>query len=238
MRNKSGRTFTASLKPAWTIEQIEEFSNSMVGSAIVYIINHGKDLNENNELVEPHTHILLEYETPRKVSTVANLLKVEPNFIVVVRNKAAMLRYLTHLGSPDKHQYDFEEVYTNNTITYEMAVVGSSMSDKEIAEYILRGRGMDLIGVVPIGKLRTIQGFIHFDQSNSMVKELKRVNDRLDSVLDIVENVQSITNEVLKGLGDGIKYSVETLTGALVSVSNELSRSNNMIENRKFRARK
>lgn len=238
MDNKSGRTFTISLKPYWDIIQIEEFINAMTGTAVVYAITHNKDTNEEGKPVEAHTHIMLEYDTPRKISTIANIFSVEPNFVEIVRNKAGMLRYLTHLDIPDKHVYDFNEVITNNPVGYEMAVLGNSMSDKEIANYIIAGKGMDLIGVVSVSKLRAIQGFIHFDQSNAMLREIRRTNDKLDSVLDIVDSTKLIVDNFLTGLGEGITYSVETLTGALVSVSKELNRSNNMIESRRYRQKK
>ena len=81
----SGRVFGASLKPAWNKEEIQEFLSKTKGDIIVFIINHDKDLNSEGEQVEEHTHIYLEYSTPRKITTVANLLKVESNFIEIVR---------------------------------------------------------------------------------------------------------------------------------------------------------
>ena len=67
------------------------------------MINHNKDVNdETGEVVELHTHIYIEYETPSKVSTVANLFGGAPNFIEVVQKKKEMLRYLTHKDQKQK----------------------------------------------------------------------------------------------------------------------------------------
>lgn len=229
MSNKSGRTFTISLKPYWDEIQLESFIDGMTGTAICYGITHNKDTDEDGKLIEAHTHIMLEYDSPRKVSTIANLFNVEANFVEIVRNKKGMLRYLTHMDEIGKHRYEPSEVYTNNSVSYELAVMGAGMTDKDIAEYIVSGRGMELIGVVPVGKLRTIQGFIHFDQSNAMVQELKRTNKKLDSVLEIVENVRTIANAFISGVG----HSAEELTSGMKAIAMQLNRSNNMLENRR-----
>ena len=43
---KTARVFIASLKPAWSREKIEKFVNSLTGTALVYMINHDKDVDE------------------------------------------------------------------------------------------------------------------------------------------------------------------------------------------------
>lgn len=216
----SGRVFGASLKPAWTIEQIEQFLLDTKGDITVFIINHDKDYDGNGELVEEHTHIYLEYSTPRKITTVANLLKVESNFIEIVRNKKGYLRYLTHMDETDKHKYDNEQVYGNADIPYETLVLGNSLTDKEIAEYIIQGRGLELLGVVSASKLRTIQSFIHFDATNTMLNEIRILNNRFDSVLEIAENVETYAKTVF----DVIEKGIISIPEALNSISAEMKK--------------
>lgn len=87
----TSRTFTASLKPALTTEQIESLGTQLKGMATLLAITHDKDINEETgELVEPHTHLYFEYSTPRKITTIANLLNVDTNFVEVVRNKKCL----------------------------------------------------------------------------------------------------------------------------------------------------
>lgn len=233
MSNKSSRTFTISIKPHWEIDQIENFVNSMIGTATVFAITHDKDTDKEGNLIEPHTHILLDYNTPRKISTVANLFNVEQNFIELVRNKKGMLRYLTHMDEPDKHRYLPEQVITNNSISYELTVLGNGLSDKDIADYIIQGKGMDLIGIVPIGRLRTIQGFIHFDQSNVMIQQIKDVNGKLDTVLQVIENVEIIATAFITDLKNGIQHSTETLTSGMIQIAQEIGKSAKIIHQRK-----
>lgn len=207
----SGRVFGASLKPAWNEEEIQEFLNKTKGDIMVFIINHDKDLNSAGEQVEAHTHVYLEYSTPRKITTVSNLLNVESNFIEIVRNKKGYLRYLTHMDDEEKYRYSNEAVYGNADIPYETLVLGNSLTDKEIAEYITQGKGIELLGVVSASKLRTIQSFIHFDATNVMLKEIRQLNDKFDKISEIAENVETYTKTFIDVIQDGIISIPEAL---------------------------
>lgn len=219
MSNKTGRVFAASLKPAWTKEHIERWLAEHKGAFRAYVINHDKDVNdETGEVVETHTHIYIEYETPRKVSTVANLLGVASNFVEVVRNKKGMLRYLTHRDQKTKVKYNDNEVYTNADIDYKTAVMGASMSDKEIAEYIRNGRGLELLGIVPASKLRTIQSFLHFDRSKQIADEIRFLNSKIDTIVAFTEKCSKMADELalsLRSLGSSFEFSARELADAL-----------------------
>ena len=215
----SGRVFGASLKPAWSADKIEAFLEATQGDILVYIINHDKDNNELGELVEPHTHIYLEYETPRKLSTIANLLEVEANFIEIIRNKKGYLRYLTHKDDLDKFQYDNSEVLTNSSISYDLRLLGASLSDKEIADYILEGRGLDLLGIVPAGRLRTIQSFLHFDTSNATLQQVRELNYKLDKVVSFVDHLDLTIKDLLVNASTSAKDLIEGLR----SISREIA---------------
>ena len=214
----SGRVFGASLKPAWSADKIEALEATQ-GDILVYIINHDKDNNDLGELVEPHTHIYLEYETPRKLSTIANLLEVEANFIEIIRNKKGYLRYLTHKDDLDKFQYDNSEVLTNSSISYDLRLLGASLSDKEIADYILEGRGLDLLGIVPAGRLRTIQSFLHFDTSNATLQQVRELNYKLDKVVSFVDHLDLTIKDLLVNASTSAKDLIEGLR----SISREIA---------------
>lgn len=215
----SGRVFGASLKPAWSADKIQQFLEATRGDILVYIINHDKDNNDLGEIVEPHTHIYLEYETPRKLSTVANLLEVEANFIEIIRNKKGYLRYLTHKDDLDKFQYDNSEVLTNSSLSYDLRLLGASLSDKEIADYILEGRGLDLLGIVPAGRLRTIQSLLHFDTSNATLNQVRELNYKLDKVVNFVDHLDLTIKELLVNASTGAKALID----GLHSISKEIS---------------
>ena len=202
----TGRTFTASLKPAWTDEQINAFLDTMRGTAICHIITHDKDANEDTgEAVEPHTHILIDYDTPRKISTVANLLKVDENFIEIVRNKRGAFRYLTHIDDDDKYQYSPTQVYTNYSISYEEQILGTSLNDRDIAKMLANGQGLELLGVVPSTKLRTIQAFLQYDRSGQLNEQLSIIKTKLDSITDTMDKVEQMAVAFANGLNNTIK---------------------------------
>ena len=226
----SGRVFGASLKPAWSNDKIQQFLKATQGDILVYIINHNKDSNDLGELVEPHTHIYLEYETPRKLSTVANLLEVEVNFIEIIRNKKGYLRYLTHKDDLDKFQYDDSEVLTNTSLSYDLRLLGASLSDKEIADYILEGRGLDLLGIVPAGRLRTIQSLLHFDTSNATLQQARELNYKLDTVVSFVEDLDTSIKSLIANASTGAKELIDGLR----SISKEIAafRSTAMVRRR------
>ena len=215
----NGRTFTASLKPAWEQEKIEKFLLDMQGTATVFIINHDKDYNiDTGEVVEPHTHVYIDYATPRKITTVANLLEVEPNFIELVKNKKGFLRYLTHKDEEDKYKYSDDEVYTNSSVSYTAILLGNQLSDKDIAEYIIQGRGIELLGVVPANRLRTIQSFLHFDRSGQIQQEVQALNKKLDTIVDFTQQCRVMADNLvlaLQGAGEKTLEGAKELAAAL-----------------------
>jgi len=228
MATLSGRVFTASLKPYWTNEKIADWLAETKGALNAYVITHDKDYNiETGEIVEPHTHIYIEYDTPRKITTVAKLLAVEPNFIEVVRNKKGVLRYLTHKDQETKAKYDNEQVYTNAEIDYTTAVMGATMSDKDIAEYIMQGRGMELLGVVSPNRLRTIQSFLHFDRSGEIHQEVQALNRKLDMIVDFTQECKVLADnlvEALQGAGEKALQGAKELANALADALGKIKR--------------
>lgn len=214
-----GRTFTASLKPAWTDDQLKDFVNSMTGVAVVWGITHDKDTDADNKLVEAHTHLVIDYKTPRRITTIANLLEVDTNFIEIVKNKRGIIRYLTHLDDIEKYQYDPTNVITNSAVPYTDYVLSGSLTDKDIADYILCGRGMDLIGLVEPNRLSAIQRFLHFDSSNMILEEIRSLRSAFDGLLT---NINSIVQPILK-LTDNTVERLETamkqIAGAITIAS-------------------
>lgn len=223
MASKTGRVFSAALKPAWTQEQIVEWLGEHKGAFDAYVITHTKDLNEDTgETAEPHTHFYIEYDTPRKVSTVAKLLGVADNFVEIVRNKKGMLRYLTHKDQPTKAKYSDDEVLTNADIDYKTAVMGAALSDREIADYIRNGRGMELLGIVPSGRLRTIQSFLHYDRSAAIADDIKRLNAKIDTIVQFVDKCSGMADDLalaLRGVGSSFEFAARELADALRQVT-------------------
>lgn len=212
----TSRLFTASLKPEWEKNKIDKFIKSMAGSAKVWVITHNKDQTEQGEPIDPHTHFILEYETPRKLSTVGNLLNVATNFIELGQSKKALLRYLTHKDDPEKFQYSDDEVITNSG-NYTDQILAGNLTDKQIAEFIKDGRGYDLLDLVPANKLRTIQAFLSFDRSGQISNQLIKVSDQLTFMNEHIMNIE----QMAVGLITGATKTMEQMTTGIIRIADE-----------------
>jgi hypothetical protein len=223
-----GRVFTMSLKPAWTKEYIQERLELMKGVAEMYVVNHDKDQDENGELVENHTHIVLIYDTPRKITTIANAFGVDVNFVDIVRSKVAMFRYLTHKGSPNKYAYDNSEVYTNST-AYELVIQGQEITDKELIEYVSTGREFELVGLVPLNKITMAQRLVQNRSqanANTQLAYLREIiykqNATLESIFNGVEKINNNYNDLLTELKVGVEKLGQGAVKALDNMGKNL----------------
>ena len=243
---ENGRTWLSSQKPAWSKKKMEQLAKELDGSAKIYMINHDRDINEDGTIKENHTHFLIDYQTPRKISTVANLLGTEPNFLQVCKSKKASLRYLLHLDDSDKAQYKPEEVIHNDQVIFEDVIKGQSMSDSEIAEYLYRGEDLKLLGIVPYNKLATIQRVVA-NATNKKVhrelygarldimklkegidyqnKEMKKLNNKMNkladsvlAILDIAKDFQLGATKIGKAINDNLKPFFKEQLGAFQSI--------------------
>lgn len=221
-RPLQARVFTASLKPVWSDEFTQQFLENNRGIFDAYVVTHDKDTDENGELIEPHTHVLIIYETPRQISTVANVLGgIGANFVEVVKNKQTMLRYLTHKNHPNKFQYGDDEVKTNAT-PYGEVVKGLGLSDREIVEAVLKGEEFSLIGTVTLTKIALAQRLVGnraLANANTQIAHLRTTNEELliqvSKMLGHIETidnnfsamVQSLTNTGNKLSDSVIKFS-------------------------------
>lgn len=206
MKNQSGRNFTISVKPMHSYEQIDRILNELKGVATVFAITHDKDTTEKGEQVEPHTHYLLSYDTPRRLTTVSNLFGVAPNFVEIVKSHKAMLRYLTHKDDDDKYQYSDKEVITNGPVAYEEAVLGGSLSNHEIVRYIREGRALDLIDTVQPGRLRLLQQIVSNDRQGEMLSYVRELRNEMYEMKENVYKIKEIAEDFqLAVAGAGMK---------------------------------
>lgn len=208
------RLFGASLQPAWTDQQTQDFLNGMKGIAEVYVVNHNQDKNEDGTLKKNHTHLVLIYDTPRKLSTVSNVLNVATNFVEYGRSKQAMLLYLTHKNDATKYQYADDEVKTNST-PYSDVVKGLTVSDADLVNEVLNGNELSLLGTVSMTRIRLAQSLVQnkaLASANSQLAIIREQNARMTSLLETVsfstQKIETYFTEFyngLKELGEGSK---------------------------------
>lgn len=76
------------------------------------ILHHSDTKKDNpDELVKAHWHIVLCFPRQRDLSVVSKELDLESRFIECIRSRVASERYLCHLDTPDKFQYDPAEIF-------------------------------------------------------------------------------------------------------------------------------
>ena len=108
----------------WKEELEKRLSNKNI-EKWVYIL-HDHDVDENGDPKQPHIHAIILLAQSLKISTVANILGVKPNYIQFIghgnkndnngnskRRRADVgraLLYLTHRNAPHKYQYSDEDV--------------------------------------------------------------------------------------------------------------------------------
>lgn len=84
-------------------------------------IIHDKDILENGEPKTKHMHIV--YTTPLKntilgeLKEISSILNIDKRLLSLEgsNNEFLMVQYLTHKNQPNKTQYDYSEIITNNS---------------------------------------------------------------------------------------------------------------------------
>lgn len=77
-----------------------------------YIL-HDKDKDDNGELKKPHYHLRIFGVNQKSITAWADFLNVKENEIQVLENKRRAIRYLIHLDSPNKYQYNSLDIVSN-----------------------------------------------------------------------------------------------------------------------------
>ena len=104
-------------------------------------IKHDKDTwaegesNEHNpgDPKKEHFHIVLRFNNPRWIDSVADELGIAPNYIEQCRNRDSALLYLVHEGYPGKYQYDINEVFGPLTANLQKLLVDDDEGQRVIA---------------------------------------------------------------------------------------------------------
>lgn len=116
-------------------------------SKFAYVV-HDSDFDEFMERKDSHIHFYFRVNTPRTLSWFSEYLSVPQNQLQVVKSDKAVLRYLCHLDSPDKAQYDVHKVVAN--FDYEKAI-----QDKDKIDYYAL-----YDDYLKVGKYMTVSQFV------------------------------------------------------------------------------
>ena len=99
----------------WTIPKIEETLKARTSVKEYAMILHDQDVDKHGTPVKEHYHLYLNFgKTNWKFEDVAKWFSINVNLVGRVEsNKAFVLRYYTHEGQAEKHQYPVEAMVAN-----------------------------------------------------------------------------------------------------------------------------
>lgn len=89
----------------------------------IAVIKHDKDEDENHNLKTVHYHLVIEFNGCYRIGTIINYLTdifhINENQISIEKCTSLPMqtRYLCHIDDFDKHQYDPQDISTNNIKT-------------------------------------------------------------------------------------------------------------------------
>lgn len=92
---------------------LEERLGKLSPDSYAYIL-HNLDVDANGELKKPHYHVYLEFENAREFSVLGEALGCGENNVERVKNTKGCIRYLVHADSPEKAQYNREDIVLCN----------------------------------------------------------------------------------------------------------------------------
>lgn len=77
------------------------------------LIEHDSDIDDDGQIKKPHVHVFIRFPNPRYLNSVSKDLGIASNYIRPCGDSRSFVRYLVHLDSPNKFQYDSNKIITN-----------------------------------------------------------------------------------------------------------------------------
>lgn len=182
--NKKYRTFGYTQQLSHLNQKIEDFPSLLekAGAEQYAYIVHDKDRTADGVLKAPHVHVVMKYENPRSLQSIAKVFCDSPNYVELPKTRNGynnMLAYLTHRtkGATEKYQYDPEAVTANfdylkvlNEIT---AKVNQRDSKTHLDDVLERLMAYDLTYEEAVAKL-TASEFSRYHQRLKVTAEYGR----------------------------------------------------------------
>ena len=108
---------------------------------------HNMDITETGELKKAHWHIILDFKlkdvnhSGKEKEKIADFFGISKGLIQNCRNLQGALRYHIHKDDLNKYQYEADQEYTNDRLTFESAIIqnvktGASDNLENIFEFI------------------------------------------------------------------------------------------------------
>lgn len=126
IKDKSLRSFAMILYPDSTTYDCETLLADVVSNYEYAWIKHDKDVDEDGVLKKEHIHILVSFNSPRKLSWI--LSRFKQTHVENISSNAAYLRYMIHSDLDDSTKY----IYPDSEL--HMSSKFKSIYEKEVKE--------------------------------------------------------------------------------------------------------
>lgn len=187
----------------------------------VATIIHDKDKDENNYTKITHLHAYIEFANTKHtkkqlLEQLAGLLNIDPIRISIepTNNGFLLVQYLTHKNDQEKHQYNLEDVLTNNEellrIRYNQIYLSKEQRDANLEYDIKTSKTMleflERQGVQNAKNYRNVFNDIKKEQRLDLDRMIS-LDNKLDQFIEwllehkrIIENSNKDNKEVLREL--------------------------------------
>ena len=106
-KDRSLRSFGMILYSDSTAYDCESILSDVISNYEFAWIKHDKDVDEDGVLKKEHIHVLVSFNSPRKLSWI--LSRFKQSHIEIISSNSAYLRYMTHSDSDDSTKYIYPD---------------------------------------------------------------------------------------------------------------------------------
>lgn len=162
-------------KLPYDLDKLKEILSGLKAKEWAFI-EHDKDKSENGGQVTPHVHAVIKFENERMLDTLADTLKVKPQYLQVWKGRINnAYSYLIHLtsGAKNKHIYSPKEVVASFDFPKRISEITNRVSKQEIKDAL----NMYANGGLSQTELKTKIGNLAYAQNLETIKKLNTVLD-------------------------------------------------------------
>lgn len=126
IKDRSLRSFAMILYPDSTTYDCECILSDVISNYDCAWIKHDKDVDEDGVLKKEHIHVLVSFNSPRKLSWI--LSRFKQTHVESISSNVAYLRYMTHSDIEDSTKYIYSDSDLHMTSKFK------AIYDKEVKE--------------------------------------------------------------------------------------------------------
>lgn len=165
-------------KLPYNLDTLKEIVVQLNAEEWAYIVHdRDKSTNDEKEMVKAHVHCVLKFKNPQTLDTLAEKLKVKPQYLSVWKGRINnAYSYLIHLtdNARNKHIYDPKEVVASFDFQKRIDEITKSVSKQVVNDAL----NMYANGGISLEELKVKIGNLQFAKKLDEIKKLNSVLDQ------------------------------------------------------------